>query len=109
MSVVGTGHLREKREVDFSFIGIAEIRVELGDALWAMHIPTDCQSTCVPAINPADNAVLIGSNQIGDRDAFDLFFVHCLITSCNLALRIAACDSKALAAAACRFSLISVN
>ena len=29
MSVVATGQLRERREVDFSFIGIAEIRVNL--------------------------------------------------------------------------------
>jgi len=90
MSVFATGQLRERREVDFSFIRIAEIRVELGDALWAMHVPPDCQSTCVPAIYPADNGFFIGCNQIGDRDAFDLIFIHCLLTSCNLALRIAA-------------------
>jgi hypothetical protein len=93
MSVVATGQLRERREVDLGFVGVAEIRAKLGDALWPARVPTDCQRACVPAINPTDNTVLIGCNQIGDRNGFDHIFLHWLPTFYNWAVRIAASAS----------------
>ena len=93
MSVVATGQLHERREVDFGFVGVAEIRAKLRDALWPARVPTDCERTCVPAINPTDNTALIGCNQIGDRNGFNLIFLHWLPTFYNWAVRIAASAS----------------
>jgi hypothetical protein len=90
MSVVATRQLRERREIDLGFVGVAEIRAKLGDALWAAHVPADCKRACVPAIDPTDNTALIGCNQIGDRNGFDHIFLHWLPTFYNWAVRIAA-------------------
>jgi hypothetical protein len=96
MSVVATGQLRERREVDFGFVGVAEIRAKLRDALWPARVPTDCERAGVPAINPTDNTALIGCNQIGDRNGFDHIFLHLLPTFYNWAVRIAASASLGL-------------
>lgn len=93
MSVVATGQLRERHEVDFGFVGVAEIRAKLRDALWPARVPTDCERASVPAINPTDNTALIGCNQIGDRNGFDHIFLHWLPTFYNWAVRIAASAS----------------
>jgi hypothetical protein len=93
MSVAATGQLRERREVDLGFVGVAEIRAKLRDALWPARVPADCKRACVPAINPTDNTALIGCNQIGDRNGFDHIFLHWLPTFYNWAVRIAASAS----------------
>jgi len=43
---------------------------------------------CTPEINPTDNAAPIGPDQIGDRDALTFIIVHCLLTSCTVALNL---------------------
>jgi hypothetical protein len=93
MSVVATGQLRKRFEVDFSLLCLTEIRVKLRYALWPARVPTDCQRACVPAINPTDNTALIGCNQIGDRNGFNYIFLHWLPTFYNWAVRIAASAS----------------
>lgn len=80
MSVVAIGQLRERREIDLGFVGVAEIRAKLRYALWPARVPADCKRACVPAINPTDNTALIGCNQIGDRNGFDHIFLHWLPT-----------------------------
>lgn len=80
MSFVATGQLRKCFEVDFSLLGLTEIRAKLRDALRPARVPTDCQGACVPAINPTDNTALIGCNQIGDRNGFVHIFLHWLPT-----------------------------
>lgn len=96
-------------EVDFSLLCIIQGRLTSCNSLRAVDVPHHRQRTRIPAIHPPDNTTLIRPDQIGDRDAFDLIFVHCLLNSCIVALRIAAWDSQAFAATACRASLISVN
>ena len=90
------GQLRERGEVDLGFVGVAEIRAKLRDALWPMQVPTDCQHACVPSINPTDDPVLISCYQIGDCNGFDLIFLHWLPTFYNWAVRIAAWASLGL-------------
>jgi hypothetical protein len=80
MSVAETGQLRQRREADLGFVSVAKIRAKLRNALRTARVPTDCQRACVPAINPTDNAFLIGCNQIGNRNGFDHIFLHWLPT-----------------------------
>ena len=60
-------------------------------------------------INPTNNTAPIGPDQIGDRDALTLIFVHCLLTSCTVVLRIAAWVCRAFTTTARRASLMLAN
>ena len=96
-------------EVDFFLLAITQIRLTSRNLLRTTDIPPHRQRTCIPAIHPTDNTTLVRPDQIRNRDAFDLIFVHCLLTSCTVALRIAAWGCRAFTTTARRASLMLAN
>nr|WP_179893735.1 hypothetical protein [Ruegeria sp. PR1b] len=77
----------ERIEVDFLLLFVTYIRPDFRYWLGSMDVPHHRVRACSPAINPTNNAAPVGPDQIGNRDAFTIIIVHCLLTSCTLALQ----------------------
>ena len=77
---------RECVEVDFLFLLFSQIWPGFRYRLWPVDAPHYRVRAYTPAIYPTNNAIPIGPDQIGDRDALTFIIVHCLLTSCTVAL-----------------------
>lgn len=66
----------ERIEVDFLLLFFTYIRPDFRYLLGPMDVPHHRMRARTPAINPTNNAALIGPEQIGDRDALTFIIVH---------------------------------
>ena len=86
LSTITSSDPRERVEVDFLFLFITYIRRDFRYRLGPVDVPHQRMRACSPAIHPTNHAAPIGPDQIGDRDALTFIIVHCLLTSCTVAL-----------------------
>jgi hypothetical protein len=75
-------------EVDFLLLFRAQFWPGFKYLLGTINVPHHRMRACTPAINPTNNVVPIGPDQIGDRNALTFIIIHCLLTSCTLALNL---------------------
>ena len=78
----------ETVEVDFLLLFRSQIRPGFRYRLGPVDVPHHRMGACRPSIHPTNNAAPIGPDQIGDRDALTFIIVHCLLTSCTVALNL---------------------
>ena len=78
----------ERIEVYFLLLFVTYIRPDFRYQLGPVDVPHHRMRACRPSIHPTNNAAPIGPNQIGDRDALTFIIVHCLLTSCTVALNL---------------------
>jgi hypothetical protein len=88
LSAVASSDPREGVEVDFLLLFLSQIRPDFRYRLGPVDVPHHRVRACTPAINPTNNVVPIDPDQIGDRDALTFVIVHCLRTSCTMALNL---------------------
>lgn len=81
---------RQTIEINLTFFLIAEVWLTCQHPLRTIDAPPHRQRARVPTIDPTNNPVLIGTDQVCDRNAFKLKFFHWLLTFCIVALQLVA-------------------